>query len=86
MSIEVISEESGNVITTFDLECNPFKVGEIINIDINNNDKSFWDKQELHCRYSIKSIEHFTRQIYLPNQKHICVFVTSLVVQEYTGI
>lgn len=81
MHFEIINKE-GNLITSFELESNPFKVGEFYYLTIHNHDPSFWDKAELNKKYKILNIEHFTRQIYSPNGKYHFAFTVSVTVEE----
>ena len=77
MKIEIIDKE-GNLITDFELEANPFKIGETINIVVNNYDKDFWIAEEVNGDYKIDKIEHFLRKDYQLNKKvynNFCVSV-----------
>lgn len=79
MKIEIINKE-GTLITTFELETNPFKVGETISINISNYDKEFWNIEEVRGDYMIDKIEHFLRKIYQRNQKCYTSFSVSVEV------
>jgi len=81
MKIEIV-DKNGSEITSFDLDSNPFKIGEVINIDIKNHDNSFWDKKELYKEYRIEKINHFLRQIYGKGRNYNSVFVVSVRVSE----
>ena len=80
MNFEIVNT-FGDLITTFELESNPFKVDEIVHIDIHNNDPEFWDKKELRKSFKIIKIEHSNRQFYNPNNYSI-IFTVSLIVKE----
>jgi len=69
MNFEIIKENGdGGCIATFEMDTNPFKVGETIYLDINNVDPSFWtleDQQVMHLgEFKIKEITHYMRQHY----------------------
>lgn len=81
MRIEIVNKQ-GVFITDFDLETNPFKIGEKIYIDVSNHDKEFWNINEVRGHYKIEKIEHYLRKDYSPNQKYNSVFVTSVEVSE----
>ena len=51
MRIEIINREGG-FITDFELESNPFKVGETLSVNVSNNctDKALYD-----CEFAKKS-------------------------------
>lgn len=61
MKIEIVDNE-GTLIADFDLEANPFKIGETININVNNYNKEFWNVDEVRGDYRIDKIEHFLRK------------------------
>ena len=63
MKIEIVDAE-GDLVTDFNLECNPFKVGEKININITNSDPELWTVKELSGVYEVESIGHFIAQRY----------------------
>ncbi len=83
MNIEIITRE-GELITSFELESNPFKVGESIYIDISNNDEIYWGNiNEINSKqFKIDEIEHISRQIYSPKQKYAFMFTVSVKVTE----
>ena len=81
MNFEIINTE-GNEVTSFELESNPFKVGENLYINVSNNDFMFWNKEEINKKLEIIKIEHFSRQMYLPNQKYHFIFTVSVTVEE----
>lgn len=62
MIIEIVDTEE-NLITDFDLESNPFKVGEKLSISITNMDKSYYDVEDMDADFKITKIEHFFRKI-----------------------
>lgn len=79
MKIEIVNKE-GELITDFELEANPFKVGEIINVQVSNHDKSFWVTEEVRGDFVIEKIEHFVRQIYTRTPNISTVFTVSVQV------
>ena len=77
MNIEIINKE-GNLITSYNMEAVPFKVGETIHITVSNYDKEFWTNEEVKGSYVVDKIEHYLRQDYLSNHKYsvsLCVSV-----------
>lgn len=65
MKIEVVDKE-GALITNFELEANPFKVGETIHVNVSNHNKRFWTKvEEIKKSFIIDKIEHFVRMDYI---------------------
>jgi hypothetical protein len=81
MRIEIINREGG-FITDFELESNPFKVGETLSVNVSNNDKSFWRVEEIRDDFIIEKIEHFYRKVYSRNKKVSTVFVLSVQVNK----
>lgn len=81
MNIEIINS-NGDLITNFVLESNPFTIGETIHINVSNNDKDFWNIDEIKKSYIIKNIQHFLRKTYSPNRKHSSIFTISVEVVE----
>jgi len=69
------------LIDSFELESNPFKVGEFLNITVNNRNKKFWNKNELSKKFVIRDIEHFVRIDYL-NDSVNTVATVSVMVSE----
>lgn len=83
MNFEIIDNtKESNLITSFELDGNPFKIGEFYYLTIHNNDPSFWDKAETNKKYKIINIEHFSRQMYLPNHTYHFTFTVSVTVEE----
>ena len=80
MRIEIVNKE-GELITDFELEANPFKVGETINVRVLNHDKSFWTAEEIIGDFVIEKIEHFVRKDYLNLQKISTIFTVSVQVR-----
>ena len=80
MRIEIVNKE-GELITDFELEANPFKVGETINVRVLNHDKSFWTAEEVIGDFVIEKIEHFVRKDYLNLQKISTIFTVSVQVR-----
>lgn len=79
MRIEIINKEN-ELITDFELEANPFKIGERINIQVSNYDKEFWTTEEVRGDFIINEIEHFLRKTYTRTQKVSTVFSVSVKV------
>jgi len=80
MNIEIINKD-GDLITNFELESNPFKLGEIITISVSNHNKSFWDVEEITASvFKIKKIEHLFRKTYTLNKKCRSEFTVSVEV------
>lgn len=79
MRIEIVTKE-GELVTDFELESNPFKVGETINVQASNYDKSFWRAEEVRGDFMINKIEHFLRKDYTRSQKVRTVFTVSVEV------
>jgi hypothetical protein len=77
--IEIVNKE-GELVTYLELEANPFKVGETINIQASNYDKSFWTVEEVRGDFIIEKIEHFVRKDYIKTQKINTVFTVSVQV------
>jgi hypothetical protein len=81
MRIEIVDKE-GNEITSFNLESNPFKIGETINISVSNFDKEFWTVKEINGEFKVDKIEHFIRQTYGRNHRDGTAFTVSVEVSE----
>jgi hypothetical protein len=80
MKFEIVDKE-GTLITDFDLEANPFKVGERISVRVNNYDKEFWTVEDVQGEYMIDKIEHyFSRDYYTANKKSNSRFCVSVEV------
>lgn len=79
MKIEIVNKE-GELVTDFELETNPFKVGETISVSVSNYDKEFWNTKEVKGDYVIDKIEHFLRKDYQRNQKYYTSFCVSVEV------
>ena len=79
MRIEIVDKE-GQLITDFELEANPVKVGEIVNIKVTNHDISFWTTKEVNADFVINKIEHFLRKDYTRTQNINTVFTVSVEV------
>jgi len=86
MRIEIVSSEpvnrEGELITNFELESNPFKVGETININVSNYNKLHWNVEEVKGDYFIVKIEHFLRKECLMNNKVSTSFTVSVEVRK----
>jgi len=79
MKFEIVDKE-GNLITDFDLEANPFKVGERITVRVDNYDKEFWTAEEVRGDYKIDKIEHYFSRDYTANKKANSRFCVSVEV------
>jgi hypothetical protein len=79
MRIEIVNKER-KLVTDFELESNPFKVGEIINVKVSNHDKSFWTSEDFNEDFVIDKIEHFLRKDYTRAQKVSTVLTVSVEV------
>lgn len=79
MRIEIINHEN-KLITDFEIESNPFKVGERINVQVSNYDNEFWTTEEVRGDYIVDEIEHFLRKTYTRTQKVSTVFSVSVKV------
>lgn len=81
MRIEIINKE-GELITDFELESNPFKVGETLSLSVSNHNKDFWTVDDLRGDYKVEKIEHFLRKEYTRSKKVSTVFSVSVQVSE----
>lgn len=63
MRIEIIDKE-GNEIQNLNLESNPFNIGQIIHLSVNNNKKDYWTVQEIQKSFIVDKIEHYVRVDY----------------------
>ena len=79
MRIEIVNKE-GDLITDFELEANPFKVGEMLNVKVSNYNKKFWTASEVSGDYIVNKIEHFLRKDYTLTEKISIVFSVSVEV------
>ena len=79
MRFEIVDKE-GTLITDFDLEANPFKVGERITVRVDNYDKEFWTAEEVRGDYMIDKIEHYFSRNYTAKQKIYNRFCVSVEV------
>jgi acyl dehydratase len=79
MRIEIVNKE-GELVTDFELETNPFKTGETINVQVSNYDTSFWTTGEVRGDFVVEKIEHFLRKDYTRNQTVSTVFTVSVQV------
>lgn len=79
MTIEILNKK-GDLITSFELEANPFKVGETLNINVSNYNKEFWAVSEVNGYYVIDKIEHFLRKDYTHNGNVSTVYIVLVEV------
>jgi hypothetical protein len=68
MIIEIINSE-GDEITNLSLESNPFTLGQIIHLEINNRDKRYWVVEEVQKSFLVDKIESYVRVDYQLNGK-----------------
>lgn len=59
-----ILNEQDEIIVDYELQSLPYKVGDIIDIEVNNINPSTWDVQDKESKYRITSILHFLRKTY----------------------
>lgn len=81
MRIEIV-DSNGDEINHFELECNPFKVGENIHISVSNKDKSFWMVDEVDENYTITKIHHSLRKDYTNSGKLYTYFTVTVEVSK----
>ncbi|MGL5257823.1 MAG: hypothetical protein ACRC76_12405 [Proteocatella sp.] len=67
MRIEIIDKD-GNEIQNLNLESNPFNVGQIIHLSVNNRNKEFWTAEEIQKSFIVDKIEHYVRVDYSFNK------------------
>jgi len=67
MRIEIIDKE-GNEIQHLSLESNPFNVGQIIHLSVNNRNKDFWTVEEIRKSFIVDKIEHYVTVDYSFNK------------------
>lgn len=83
MRIEIVLDNTLDSITSFELECNPFKVGEIIHIDNNVIDSEFWNNiPNIKKSFKILKIEHFFRETFGVGMKYNNHFTSRIIVIE----
>ena len=64
MIIEIIGKD-GKQIQNLTLESNPFTVGQIIHISVNNrNEGHYWNVKEINSSFKVENIEHYVRVDY----------------------
>lgn len=80
MSIQ-IENENGEYLAHFELDCNPFKEGEIIKLDKKNLNRDMWTIEPLSATYKILKISHDVRINY--GRSVITTFITTLTVTEH---
>ena len=67
MRIEIIDKE-GNEIQNLSLESNPFNIGQIIHLSVNNRNKDYWAVEEIQKSFIVNKIEHYVRVDYSFNK------------------
>ena len=68
MRIEIINSERDE-ITNLSLESNPFTLGQIIHLEINNRDKRYWTTEEVQKSFLVDKIESYVTIDYELNGK-----------------
>ena len=68
MRIEIINSK-GDEVTNLSLESNPFTLGQIIHLEINNRDKRYWVVEEVRKSFLVDKIESYVRVDYQLNGK-----------------
>ena len=63
MRIEIIDKE-GNEIQNLTSESNPFNIGQVIHLSVNNRDKNYWAVEEIQKSFIVDKIEHYVRVDY----------------------
>ena len=63
MRIEIIDKE-GNEIQNLTLESNPFNIGQVIHLFVNNRDKNYWAVEEIQKSFIVDKIKHYVRVDY----------------------
>jgi len=67
MRIEIIDKD-GNEIQNLNLESNPFNVGQIIHLSVNNRNKEYWAVEEIQKSFVVDKIENYVRVDYSFNK------------------
>ena len=67
MRIEIVDKD-GNEIQNLNLESNPFNVGQIIHLSVNNRNKEYWTVEEIQKSFIVYKIEHYVRVDYSFNK------------------
>ena len=80
MTIEIYKGD--DLITSFQSESNPFKIGETINISVSNYDTQYWNAKEVKGIFKIEQIEHFLRTNYSSNKSYNSILITNVKVSE----
>lgn len=69
MRFELVNNK-GDLIHDFEMDNNPFSVGEIINMDVKVHNRVFWkDAKAFMATFEIVKIDHFYKENYGPGQK-----------------
>lgn len=70
MTFEIVNKK-GDLIHNFEMDNNPFSVGEILNMDVKVHDRNFWhNAKAFMATFEIEKIEHYYREHYGPGDKH----------------
>lgn len=62
--IIILEDLEGNQIFNFELDSNPFKIGEEFSLNIKNNNPKCWDVEEVNKKFKIEKIEHKFEKTY----------------------
>ena len=85
MRIEIVDKD-GNEIQNIELDCNPFRIGEIIHIHRTNYAKDKWNVENLDGDFMIDKIEHYYREEYRNmGLQPSTMFATSVEVRPVCG-
>lgn len=82
MTFEIVNKK-GDLIHNLELDHNPFKVGEVLHLDIRNHDTNFWKGiKEFRATSEITKIEHYYKEIYGNGGRNTSSLVISITVFE----
>jgi len=82
MRINFFTKES-KLLTFYELDSNPFKVGEIINLNIYNHERVIWSSvEEVHKSYKIENIEHYLTADYTKEIKRNIIHTVAIELSE----
>lgn len=81
MRIEIIDKD-GNEIQNLNLESNPFNIGQIIHLSVNNRNKEYWQVEEIQKSFKVDKIEHYVRVDYSLNKTVSEIVSVSIEVSE----
>ena len=82
MRIELVNKK-GDLLHHMELNNNPFKVGEVLNLNVKNHNDKFWNNvKSFMAKYEITEIEHFYDEHYGPSGNHRETHSISITVFE----